>query len=581
MKLGIVRAFLKSHMQKPWVLGFFMSTCMFVMLFILADIRLASNDDKAILRAFMGFQPGGPVTFNMYVYPLIAWPLYWLSLAFPGVAWFSVVQLLFLWLANAVILKSIIQCFRHEKKPLWHGVIAGTGFLLLFSVRSGALITYTVTASMLGAAAVAHVMSIEHGKYRERLFLVRLLPSMVLFALSISLRSATALPTLAMLCVALLWQAMRGHDSLKPIGASIKPALVAMLLMTAVLGIITGWRALDVHLQGEADDVAWQEARTEVTDYLNVKTLPAQLIEQVDWDETQINLLDNWYTMDKAFSVQAFRKIAPLAGRETRDTPGMAVAELCQKSKPICYAALCVAVLAMASMLWLYMNWQRNHISLVLTIVLAGLICAAMLCFLALGGRMPERAVLTPVLPAAAIVFCMLPICMPKSLQPYSVRGGALMLCYIAAISLLLMSAIPTMITVRHVPPKWAYNTFEDMDQQALSHPDLLLVYSNRLVNDDRVFPDVSAGIPTNITFWGGWDRGSKEYRARLAAFGLDGENFTAADWLNPAIRFVSLNPEPNELLMNYLRKHIGSSVACDVQKISAGLYFQRFFLAN
>ena len=115
------------------------------------------------------------------------------------------------------------------------------------------------------------------------------------------------------------------------------------------------------------------------------------------------------------------------------------------------------------------------------------------------------------------------------------------------------------------------------MDAQALAHPDLLLIYSTELVNDMRMFPDMSQGVPQNLTFWGGWSRGSDEYNAKLAAFGLDGEHFTAADWLRPELRFISLKEEPDETLLAYLRSELGN-VQWEAEKVSAGLYFFRFF---
>ena len=115
------------------------------------------------------------------------------------------------------------------------------------------------------------------------------------------------------------------------------------------------------------------------------------------------------------------------------------------------------------------------------------------------------------------------------------------------------------------------------MDAQALTHPDLLLIYSTELVNDMRMFPDTSQGVPQNLTFWGGWSRGSEEYNAKLAAFGLDGEHFTAACWLHPQVRFISLKEAPDEALLAYLRSELGP-VEWEAEKVSAGLYFFRFF---
>ena len=55
---------------------------------------------------------------------------------------------------------------------------------------------------------------------------------------------------------------------------------------------------------------------------------------------------------------------------------------------------------------------------------------------------------------------------------------------------------------IRRRRSPWDYNAHADMDAQALAHPDLLLIYSTELVNDMRMFPDTSQGVPQNLTFW-------------------------------------------------------------------------------
>ena len=64
---------------------------------------------------------------------------------------------------------------------------------------------------------------------------------------------------------------------------------------------------------------------------------------------------------------------------------------------------------------------------------------------------------------------------------------------------------------------------------------------------------------------------------AHLAAFGLDGEHFTAAGWLHPQVRFISLKEAPDEALLAYLRAELGT-VEWEAEKVSDGLYFFRFF---
>ena len=101
-----------------WLAALGMTAAMFALIFLVLDPQYAVNDDSGILRSFMGYETGVPAHFHIYVHGLLAWPLHWLALAAPGVAWFSWMQLAFLFLASVVCQKSIMQRFAGAKKPL-------------------------------------------------------------------------------------------------------------------------------------------------------------------------------------------------------------------------------------------------------------------------------------------------------------------------------------------------------------------------------------------------------------------------------------------------------------------------------
>ena len=209
----------------------------------------------------------------MYLYPLIAWPLHWASVLFPGVAWFSVLQTVFLWLANTVVIKSIWQCFARADRPDWQAALASVGFLLLFAVRADTRVTYTITAAMMGGAAVAHMMSIDAVKTPLRPYLCRVLGGFALFLAAASLRNNTALPIIGFLGITLVLHALQRwpqQAARTAWRAALRPQMLALAGLALLYGLLEGGRALDVILQGEQTNVQWQLARTSVTDYLRM-----------------------------------------------------------------------------------------------------------------------------------------------------------------------------------------------------------------------------------------------------------------------------------------------------------------------
>ena len=94
-----------------WLIGLLLTVGLFLFIAFCLDWRYNQNDDIGILRSFMGYETGEPAHFHIYIHGLLAWPLHWLGLAAPGVAWFSWMQLGFLFLASVVCQKSIMQRF--------------------------------------------------------------------------------------------------------------------------------------------------------------------------------------------------------------------------------------------------------------------------------------------------------------------------------------------------------------------------------------------------------------------------------------------------------------------------------------
>lgn len=552
-----------------WLLAGLMTAVLWVFLYFYADIHYATNDDQFILRTFMGCQPGGAPTFHLYIHGMYAYPLRWLSLLFPGVAWFSIIQIALLSLSLTVIAKSVIQCFCRAGRGLWVGAFFAALYLTVFGMSYCARITYTSTAAQLGAAAVAQMLSVDC-KSRSNASILRSMGfALLLVVLCYGLRQMTALPVLAYCGIAFALKYMTcfgfPSHSLRP-G---KPMIVTLLMVAVVMGGLAVGREIEIDAKGQRDYLDWQQARISVLDYIDLEKLPPEALEAVGWTNTQVELLLKWNTMDEAVSTEAFRTIRETQyNADTRTSPGAAIQDLLLRSPYVAYSiALWAMMLILLFVLLLRRGkdgfWHR------MALICVFAFCLSFFTYLALLGRLPYRAVVVPILPAAVFVFCLL----PEGLPP---RSGKPALTAVLCGLCLLMSlcyAVPAARYVKKQPLEWDYSAFADLDRQAVIHSDRLYIYSTELVNDMRMFPDFSGGIPTNLMFWGGWQRGSPEYIARLAPFGLNSDHFTAEDWLREGPTFVTLTLEPDETLFQYLRESISPDIVLDGQQVSDALF--------
>lgn len=562
----------RNSARSCWLWGAGITALLWGFLLCFSDIYFAANDDQFILRAMTGFQPGGTPDFHPFLLGFYVYPLRWLQRFFPGVAWYSLLELLLLALALTVILKSLLQCWLRAGRRLRTGLLLCAGYAALYGSNYLARVTFTVTGAMLGAAAVAQILSIDCQSASDRSLLRAMTLAILLLILCYGLRQLSLVPVLGYCGIAFLLRFCSFFGFGKQTKRSARSMLVAAGLALLILGGLFAGRALEIRLKQKQDALQWQQARSQVLDYINLKSLPSEALESVGWTDEQRILLDKWNTMDEAISTEALRSVRKnWYNSETTTTAGAAIEDLRWRSPWFVQTMVVLFGLGLFALFCAFRN-RRENPWLPLALLMTGLLCFLFFCYLALKGRLPYRAVTVALLPAAAMVFCLLGECpLPTARKGWRAALGILLAVSMAA-------PLPALLgAVRRRRSPWDYNAHADMDAQALAHPDLLLIYSTELVNDMRMFPDTSQGVPQNLTFWGGWSRGSEEYTAKLAAFGLDGEHFTAADWLRPALRFISLKEAPDEALLAYLRSELGP-VEWEAEKVSAGLYFFRFF---
>lgn len=562
-----------SKDRRAWLIGAALAAGLWLFLFQFCDVFFSANDDQFLLRTFTGGAPAGASTFHLYIHAMYAFPLSWLNRLFPGVAWVSIMEISLLWLATATIVKSIIQCFEHRCKR--HGFAKGLFFalcfVLLYLFYLCARPTYTIVAASLSTACVAQLLSVDCEKSSDGRIIRSMFYSLVLLVLCYGLRQMTSMPALAFCGVAFLYRFFTCFGFGKHVKRSAKPLLIILLSVAVVMGGLALAREAEITLRGQRDYLAWQQARISVLDYITLENISEEAREAIGWSDTQVTLLDNWYTMEEAISTEAFQYVRDHEfNAHTRTTPGAAILDFRTRSPWVAFSLVVLFGIGVSCLVGLALQKKGLWTFLALMVTAGG--CLLLLAYLALQGRLPYRAVMVPVMPAAALVFCLIPDCLPEQ------KWFTPVVCIGLAVCTALYIA-PTYRAVRHRETKWDYNTHAAMDEVALQNPDLLFIYSNELVNDMRMFPDFSNGIPHNLMFWGGWQRGSPEYRSKVEAFGLDSDHFTPADWLREDLRYLTLKEEPHPVLVEHLRQNLGDNLRWEQEKLDIALYAYRFYL--
>jgi hypothetical protein len=571
-----------------WLTAAGMVSVLFACIVLFGDLRYANNDDGCILRAFMGFKTPDLPTFHLYLNALLVYPLRWLGLAFPGVAWFSYMQLAFLWLACTVSAKCILRRFDDEGHSAWLGAAAAVSYLLVFAMTYCCHITYTVTADMLGAAAVFQALSVDAQRDNDKQVVRGMVGALLLTVLAYSLRQITALPILAFCALVFIYQmgARFGWGKKR----SLRPLWVSAAVVVAVMAVLAGTRELEIKAKGMDDYLRWQRARITVMDYTGMDNLPDDLLAKIGWTRSEAKLVGSWYFLDTNITAEALETIAAyeesqmsvsLIGK-AQNAAGQ-VADFFA-NEPL--GARSVWILcALTALAFTGLIWKRGgRLGLGLTLAATVLLTAGMLFYLGWSNRLPLRAAMTALLPASALIYALLPACLPVSGSNAKVAHVALGVFAAAVLALTAWYAVPAAQAL--VPVTTGYeeegeitNAFADLDEYALDNPDLLLIYDATFISDTRMFPATQNGIPTNVMFWGGWDARSPEYVKQLAAFGLDAQNMDATVFFKDNVRLVrgTLDPPPDQLIA-YLKDLYGEDFDYTFDDDWGGAHMLQFY---
>lgn len=565
-----------------WLLGLVLSTLMMVCVFLFFSLRYATNDDTHILRQMMGFGVQELPDFNMCVTCVILYPLRWLGTLFPGQPWFSYIQLFCLWLAATVSCKSILQCFLQAQKPLWQGILAAIFFLVVFMLRYASQVTFTITASLLGAAAVLQLMSIDTAHCTNGQWIASAMFALGMAVLGYGMRETTALPTLAVCGVAFVVQGLRRSFA----GINwLRPLCITAAVVLVVFGALVGYRNWEIaNKPGIQEYMDWQNARSRVWDFLGVENIPQETLDEYDITASRHALFYNWYLMDGDMDTEALLAIGDAIEANTDQSFGARMEKAgtllraIPAQDPIAARSLWVlGALAFVCLVMLCLGHKRKRLPQVLGFGLGALLFSVMLLYLAMNGRLPMRVVLTVALPCAAFLMGLLPLCLPR-MEHTVVKTCAVLGCT-AVLGLSIWYAVPMLQTNLRDEMTFdeimAETTFAAIDDYASCNEECLLILDGTLSGDTRMFPTTEYGFPKNIHFWGGWNLHHPSYNAMLEAYGFDPDTWSLENFLSYDVRLLRGVVDTPQLLLDALNEIVETE--CYLDSEWDGLYSMYF----
>lgn len=537
----------------PWLIGILAASLLFAALLTFTDFHYSGSDDTPILRAFMGYEGGEPASFHLYAHTVLAGLLWALAKLAPGVAWYSILQLFLLWLSCAVMVKSLVQIGARSRAGWLTGAVGGLLLCGAIGLYVCCRVSYTTTAALCGAAAVAQLMSVDpDAKPRAQLW--RGLGSAALLLAAYCLRQISVLPPLAFWLGALLWRLLTQKSR--------RPLVLLLVWTMAALAVFAGGRELELSLRGQRDWLDWQNARIDLFDYTHYDTdTSAEALAQVGWTDAEFRLIKAWYFMDDNITAEAFRTLlaAQPGGQPSVSAAVQTVKGYFAGDSPMRLTAIALMLLALWCVLVQALRGEKSPWGY-LAPVCGVLLCAAMLCYLGYRGRLPMRAAASALFPAAAFLAALAMELLAPGTRRWTNAAALIGACACAA--LLCVSIARTVPTLYIDPDAEEMNTAADLDRYALENPDKLIIYDLSLVSDDRLFPDASEGIPGNVMFWGGYPARSPSWYAMLDKYGVT--ELGPQLFLRENVLVASTDPEPWQSLVEYVAENTDADVEWD-----------------
>ncbi len=570
-----------AFLLRPWILGLLFAALLFLLLFSFFRPQYVTNDDAVILRAFMGYEGGEPAHFHLYTHTVFAWLLYALAVWFPGIAWFSILQLSLLFLSCVVVIKSFAQLVSRglqTPRAALIGALLGLFFTASWALFFIVRITYSMTAAFLGAAAVAHLFSVDFD--RGKGVIPRMLGGAALLLCNYFLRQITVLPPLCFYALAAGVKLLSGGRARET-----RRAVLLGLLYTALLfGLFAGIREADIALQNGREYIRWQDARIRVLDYTDYphRTQP-QTLSAIGWSPTLLQLTSEWFFLDDRVTAEAFRAIEAQVTRDFPQTPAGhltaalgACTGLLSQTPRLSLASLSALGIALAG---IAAARRGNRFRAALSAGLSLLGGAAMLFGFAWLGRFSDRVALTALLPMnAALTAGALWWIKPWRELKQSRALTAAAAVFLAAALFLGGAAgfASAQDAVRKDHAQLGEDIPEvDIDAYALLYPDLLFIYDYSMPSNETVFPDTGFGIPANVMSWGGWAIHSPSWRRMVQGFGI--YELNAALFLRDNVVFATRYDKPPKLLLAYLRENTGRPVEWEFFDTYGVIYFYTF----
>lgn len=288
---------------------------LFILIRYTNTITFLNNDDTNILKTLAGYFTGTPYPSHPFINVLLGLAVSSLYSLFPGLAWWPFLQILLLYIGVIAIGACVLKAFRHRNLPLVFPLISIAVFIVLLISYALVWMTFTLTAAVLGSAAVAILLSFGMDERDEAHPALPLIAATLFCCLCFLVRNSSGVSMVPFIALSglyrliVMWKRKRGRSALLLCGLSMA-ALSAALMFVNRAGI--EWTNPEGFYE-------FNSARGRYMDYPHdtYDENPA-MYNAIGWDKTLYELAENRFFMDERITAETLRYIADRSNAANR-----------------------------------------------------------------------------------------------------------------------------------------------------------------------------------------------------------------------------------------------------------------------
>lgn len=521
--------------------------------YFVMPIGFETNDDSGMMYILAGYRTGEPAIGTVYsniIWDVIVSTLY---KVIPNVQWYVVVFILLLFLANVIILKSILRIMHYKDWPLWYGIAFYTVFYYIFILYSIILMQFTTLSAMLGMAACALILSafLNEGKKAQKADFILIV---AVSFLSYIIRAKAGYVVFLWCFTAVL---IKLYVMKTECGREIKKTAIKYVSVLAVIAILS-ISALLIHNHYFSNE-NWKEYREysaqrgRYKDYPHLAYEEAEgLYEELGWSQELYNLVEEWFFMDKSVNKETFQILNDSYVND---------ASIYQRIKNTFYnlkdfmannqfACISIVGAIIMGVFITILSIKKRKFGYLMILSSCYMIMGGLLFYLSFSGRLPFRVFQLCILPGVSVIlFEMLLACE----QILDFRKKGFIAALVGAVLLGVMNFKNVYVVACSPQRIESIENKEILEKYFSEHPENLYIYDNSFSWLCNPFMKAQTQIPNNYFFWGGASMFSPLYQEQLE---LNGRKSLYADCLfDSNVFYVTESDSLTGMMVDYLEK--------------------------